>query len=53
VIPVGEPRDEILRDLEEWFEQNGFQVQAAQDSAVAGAEGNVERFYSLVFTNQS
>ncbi len=40
-------RRDILKNLEEWFRQNGFLVSAKADSEVAGMKGNVERFYLL------
>jgi 23S rRNA (cytidine1920-2'-O)/16S rRNA (cytidine1409-2'-O)-methyltransferase len=46
VIPVGEPRDEILADLREWMAER-FEIVAEADSGLAGAEGNVERFFLL------
>jgi 23S rRNA (cytidine1920-2'-O)/16S rRNA (cytidine1409-2'-O)-methyltransferase len=46
VIPAGKARDEVLKELEEWM-RDRFDIIGAQDSAVAGAEGNVERFYVL------
>jgi 23S rRNA (cytidine1920-2'-O)/16S rRNA (cytidine1409-2'-O)-methyltransferase len=46
VIPVGKVRDEILAELREWMAER-FEVVAEADSSVAGAEGNVERFFLL------
>jgi 23S rRNA (cytidine1920-2'-O)/16S rRNA (cytidine1409-2'-O)-methyltransferase len=46
VIPVGEPRDTILDELREWMRE-GFEIIAEADSGLAGAEGNVERFFLL------
>jgi 23S rRNA (cytidine1920-2'-O)/16S rRNA (cytidine1409-2'-O)-methyltransferase len=46
VIPVGEPRDRILDELRDWMGER-FEVLAEADSEVAGAEGNVERFFVL------
>lgn len=47
VIPQGEVRDAILGQLETWFDEHGFRVLGRADSAIAGAHGNVERFYTL------
>jgi 23S rRNA (cytidine1920-2'-O)/16S rRNA (cytidine1409-2'-O)-methyltransferase len=46
VIPAGDVRDEILTGLREWMLER-FEVAAESDSGVAGAEGNVERFFLL------
>jgi 23S rRNA (cytidine1920-2'-O)/16S rRNA (cytidine1409-2'-O)-methyltransferase len=46
VIPVGKVRDEILDGLREWCAER-FEIVAEADSGVAGAEGNVERFFLL------
>jgi 23S rRNA (cytidine1920-2'-O)/16S rRNA (cytidine1409-2'-O)-methyltransferase len=46
VIPVGEPRDEILAELREWIVQR-FDILGEADSGLAGAEGNIERFFLL------
>lgn len=46
VIPVGEARDEILDGLRGWMSER-FEILAEADSGVAGAEGNVERFFVL------
>jgi 23S rRNA (cytidine1920-2'-O)/16S rRNA (cytidine1409-2'-O)-methyltransferase len=46
VIPVGKVRDEILAELREWMAER-FEIVAEADSSVAGAEGNVERFFLL------
>jgi 23S rRNA (cytidine1920-2'-O)/16S rRNA (cytidine1409-2'-O)-methyltransferase len=46
VIPVGPVRDEILREVRTWV-QARFEIAAEADSGVAGAEGNVERFFEL------
>ena len=39
-------RRQILKDLETWFKTH-FEIVDKTDSAVAGAKGNVERFYVL------
>jgi 23S rRNA (cytidine1920-2'-O)/16S rRNA (cytidine1409-2'-O)-methyltransferase len=49
VIPVGPERDEVLNQLRVWLSDHGFVVLAESDSAVAGAEGNVERFFLLQY----
>jgi 23S rRNA (cytidine1920-2'-O)/16S rRNA (cytidine1409-2'-O)-methyltransferase len=46
VIPVGESRDAVLHDLRDWIAER-FEILAEADSQVAGAEGNVERFFLL------
>jgi 23S rRNA (cytidine1920-2'-O)/16S rRNA (cytidine1409-2'-O)-methyltransferase len=47
VIPMGSVRDEILSELREWLVDNKFEVLGEADSGLAGAEGNVERFFFL------
>lgn len=46
VIPMGKERDEVLGALREWMNER-FEILAEMDSSVAGAEGNVERFFLL------
>ncbi len=46
VIPMGPVRDEILGELREWVQER-FEIVAEADSGLAGAEGNVERFFLL------
>jgi len=46
VIPVGTPRDAILTELRDWLIER-FEIIAEADSGLAGAEGNVERFFLL------
>lgn len=46
VIPMGKERDEVLDNLRGWITER-FEVLAEMDSSVAGAEGNVERFFLL------
>ncbi len=46
VIPMGEVRDEILDGLRRWMGER-FEILAEADSGLAGAEGNVERFFVL------
>jgi 23S rRNA (cytidine1920-2'-O)/16S rRNA (cytidine1409-2'-O)-methyltransferase len=46
VIPLGPERDEVLENLRAWMMER-FQIMAEMDSAVSGAEGNVERFFLL------
>jgi 23S rRNA (cytidine1920-2'-O)/16S rRNA (cytidine1409-2'-O)-methyltransferase len=46
VIKNDKMRREIMREFEIWA-QNSFIIDAKADSAVAGAKGNKERFYSL------
>lgn len=40
-------RQEIIESFESWLNENDFDVLAAEDSGVAGAEGNLERFYLI------
>ena len=47
VIKNSKMRREILKNFEAWLEENGFVVLDKADSKVAGAKGNVERFYKL------
>ncbi len=42
-------RRQILKDVEKWLHDNNFVITNKADSHVAGAKGNVERFYSLTF----
>jgi 23S rRNA (cytidine1920-2'-O)/16S rRNA (cytidine1409-2'-O)-methyltransferase len=46
VIPMGKERDEVLENLREWMSER-FEIVREMDSSVAGAEGNVERFFLL------
>ncbi len=46
VIPMGKERDEVLENLRAWMAER-FEIVAEMDSSVAGAEGNVERFFLL------
>jgi 23S rRNA (cytidine1920-2'-O)/16S rRNA (cytidine1409-2'-O)-methyltransferase len=46
IIPLGPERDEILVDLRAWVAER-FEILDEADSKVAGAEGNVERFFLL------
>ena len=46
VIPLGNERDTVLADLREWM-QVRFELVSEMDSGLAGAEGNVERFFLL------
>lgn len=46
VIKNAKLRRSILKDFEQWAQQ-GFIIKAKADSAVAGAKGNLERFYLL------
>lgn len=43
-------RRKILKDLEGWFQANGWLVLDKADSEVAGAKGNIERFYLIKYT---
>lgn len=46
VIPMGEERDAVLAELRDWL-ADGFEIEAEADSGVAGAKGNLERFFKL------
>ncbi len=46
VIPLGAPRDEVLAELRVWLAER-FDIVGEEDSGLAGAEGNVERFFLL------
>jgi 23S rRNA (cytidine1920-2'-O)/16S rRNA (cytidine1409-2'-O)-methyltransferase len=47
VVKNSAMRRQILRDFEAWLSKNGFVILDKADSQVAGANGNVERFYKL------
>lgn len=47
VVKNSAMRRQILRDFEAWLTKNGFVIMDKADSHVAGANGNVERFYKL------
>jgi len=47
VIKNDKMRREILRDFEAWAVSHGFVILDKSDSQVAGAKGNLERFYLL------
>lgn len=47
VIKNSAIRRKILKDFENWLNQNGFIIKDKADSQVAGTKGNVERFYKL------
>ena len=46
VIPMGDERDGVLENLREWMDER-FEIVSEADSGLAGAEGNVERFFLL------
>lgn len=46
VIPLGRERDAVLAELRAWLAER-FTIEAENDSGLAGAEGNVERFFLL------
>ncbi len=48
VIKNDRMRRDILKDFEDWAKVHHFVIQNKSDSQVAGAKGNVERFYLLV-----
>lgn len=47
VIKNDRIRRDILKDFELWAQANGFMIKNKADSQVAGAKGNLERFYLL------
>ncbi len=47
VIKNSATRRKVLKGFENWLNQNGFVTKDKADSQVAGAKGNVERFYKL------
>jgi 23S rRNA (cytidine1920-2'-O)/16S rRNA (cytidine1409-2'-O)-methyltransferase len=47
VIKNDRIRRDILKDFEIWTQSNGFVIKNKADSQVAGAKGNLERFYLL------
>lgn len=47
VIKNDRMRRDILKDFENWVQNNGFVIRNKADSQVAGAKGNLERFYLL------
>lgn len=47
VIKNDRIRRDILKDFEIWVQNNGFVIKNKADSQVAGAKGNLERFYLL------
>lgn len=47
VIKNSAIRRSILKDFELWLTENGYTILGKSDSKVAGAKGNVERFYKL------
>ena len=40
-------RREIVHGFEDWLKKNGFGIIAKRDNALAGKNGNIERFYWL------
>ena len=46
VIPMGAERDEVLSILRKWINER-FDIMGEKDSALSGAEGNIERFFLL------
>lgn len=47
VVKNEKMRREIMHEFERWLAQNGFLVLNKRDNALAGRNGNVERFYYL------
>lgn len=50
VIKNDRIRRDILKDFEIWAQNNGFVIKNKADSQVAGAKGNLERFYLLALS---
>lgn len=50
VIKNDRIRRDILKDFEIWAQGNGFVIKNKADSQVAGAKGNLERFYLLALS---
>lgn len=48
VIPLGSDRDAVLAELRSWLIAHDWEIVDEVDSGVAGAQGNVERFFKLV-----
>ncbi|HEY6737116.1 MAG TPA: TlyA family RNA methyltransferase [Candidatus Saccharimonadia bacterium] len=48
VIPLGAEREAVLEELRHWLLEHGFTILAEANSGLAGAEGNVERFFKLL-----
>ncbi len=47
VIKNSKIRRQILQDFERWLSENRYVIKKKADSQVAGAKGNIERFYYL------
>lgn len=47
VVKNSAQRRDILQNFEQWCREHNFVIQKKSDSAVAGAKGNLERFYLL------
>lgn len=47
VVKNSNIRRQILHGFEDWLSDNGFIIKDKADSRVAGAKGNLERFYKL------
>ena len=47
VVKNEKMRREIIKGFEAWLGRNGFVVLGKRDNALAGKNGNVERFYDL------
>lgn len=47
VVKNSKQRKQILDRFELWLKTNGWVVRAKRDSGLAGAKGNIERFYLL------
>lgn len=47
VVKNEKMRREIIKKFEQWLMNNGFVVRGKRDNALAGKNGNLERFYLL------
>lgn len=47
VVKNEKMRREIIKKFEQWLKQNGFVILNKRDNALAGKNGNIERFYLL------
>jgi 23S rRNA (cytidine1920-2'-O)/16S rRNA (cytidine1409-2'-O)-methyltransferase len=52
VISDPKVRQQILEQLEAWLGANNFEIINSADSAVHGAQGNIERFYLLTYNSE-
>lgn len=52
VVKNEKMRREIIKKFEQWLMRNGFIVKNKRDNALAGKNGNVERFYLLALAKK-